>query len=74
VPVTPFHFGPGALITVASRGYVSFLAFCAANVLIDVESLYNMLTMQARIHTFLHTYAGATIAAGVVILGFYPAR
>lgn len=58
----------------ASRGHVSFLAFCAANVLIDVESLYNMITGQLRIHTFLHTYVGATLAALVVVLAFYPAR
>lgn len=74
MPITPFHFGPGGLITLASRGHVSFLAFCAANVLIDVESLYNMVTGQLRIHTFFHTYVGAMLAAVVVVLGFYPAR
>jgi len=74
VPITPFHFGPGALVTVATRGQVSFLAFCASNVLIDVESLYNMSTRAPRIHTFFHTYIGATLAAAVVIAGFYPAR
>ncbi len=74
MPITPFHFGPGALVTVVSRGYVSFLSFCAVNVLIDVESLYNMLTRAPRIHTFLHTYVGATLAAALVILAFHPAR
>ena len=74
MPVTPFHFGPGALVAVASRGSVSFLSFCAVNVLIDVESLYNMLSHQPRIHTFLHTYLGATLAAGLTILTFFPAR
>lgn len=74
MPITPFHFGPGGLITAASRGYVSFLAFCAANVLIDVESLYNMVTAQPRIHTFLHTYVGATLAAVLVVPGFLVAR
>ena len=57
-----------------SRGYVSFLAFCAANVLIDVESLYHMLTRAPRIHTFLHTYVGATLAAALVVAAFYPLR
>jgi hypothetical protein len=70
VPVTPFHFGPGGLIAVMSRGYVSFLAFCAANVLIDFESLHNMVTRQPRIHTYL----GATLAALVVVSGFYLLR
>lgn len=68
MPITPFHFGPGGLLTVATRGRVGFIAFCATNALIDVESLYNMLTHQPRIHTFLHTYMGSTLAAIAVIL------
>jgi membrane-bound metal-dependent hydrolase YbcI (DUF457 family) len=74
VPVTPFHFGPGVLFAAASRSKVSFLAFAATNVLIDVESLYNMLTGQPRIHTFFHTYLGSTLAAVVIVLGFLPVR
>jgi hypothetical protein len=74
VPITPFHFGPGALVAVASRSSVSFLAFAATNVLIDVESLYNMVTAQPRVHTFFHTYIGSTIAAALVVLAFIPCR
>lgn len=74
MPFTPFHFGPGALLSVVSPSRVSFLAFCAANVLIDVESLYSMLTRQPRIHAFFHTYVGASLAGLAVILIFIPAR
>ena len=74
MPFTPVHFGPGGLLAVATRDSVSFLAFCATNVLIDVESLYNMVTHQSRIHTFFHTYIGATLVAAVVVLAFLPAR
>jgi len=74
VPVTPFHFGPGALVSVASPRYVSFLAFCAVNVLIDVESLHNMLTHQVRIHTFFHTYLGASFVAVYMVALFIAAR
>jgi hypothetical protein len=74
VPVTPFHFGPGGFIAVASRRTISFLAFVAVNILIDVESLYHLLTHQPRIHTFLHTYVGASIAAAAIVLAFIPAR
>lgn len=74
MPITPFHFGPGALVAVASRSSVSFLAFAATNVLIDVESLYNMVTGQPRIHTFFHTYIGSTIAAALIVLAFLPCR
>jgi membrane-bound metal-dependent hydrolase YbcI (DUF457 family) len=72
--VTPFHFGPGALVSVASPKYVSFLAFCAVNVLIDVESLRNMLTHQIRIHTFFHTYLGASFVSAYVVALFIAAR
>ncbi len=69
MPVTPFHFGPGGLIHALAPRHVSFLSFCAANVLMDVEPLYFMLTSQYPLHRFFHTYVGATIAAiGTVAL------
>jgi membrane-bound metal-dependent hydrolase YbcI (DUF457 family) len=69
MPITPFHFGPGAAIHALAPKRVSFLAFCAANVLIDIEPLYYMLTGQERLHRFFHTYAGATLVAlGTVVL------
>src|SRR5215510_13781194 len=33
-----------------------------------------MVTAQPRIHTFFHTYLGATLAAAIVVIGFYPVR
>jgi membrane-bound metal-dependent hydrolase YbcI (DUF457 family) len=67
MPFTPFHFGPGALLHSAAPKHVSFLAFCGANVLVDVEPLYFMLTHQYPIHRFFHTYVGAAVAAGIVV-------
>jgi membrane-bound metal-dependent hydrolase YbcI (DUF457 family) len=74
MPFTPFHFGPGALIHSAAPKHISFLAFCAANVLVDVEPLYFMLTHQWPIHRFFHTYVGATVAAGFVVGAFVLVR
>jgi membrane-bound metal-dependent hydrolase YbcI (DUF457 family) len=74
VPFTPFHLGPGALVHSAAPKHISFLAFCGANVLVDVEPLYFMLTHQYPIHRFWHTYIGATVAAGVVVALFALAR
>lgn len=34
-----------------------------ANVLIDIEPLYYMLTHQERLHRFFHTYVGASLVA-----------
>ena len=67
MPFTPFHFGPGALVHSAAPKHISFLAFCGANVLVDVEPLYFMLTHQWPIHRFFHTYVGATVAAAIVV-------
>ena len=74
MPFTPFHFGPGALVHSAAPKHISFLAFCGANVLVDVEPLYFMLTHQWPIHRFFHTFVGATVAAAIVVGVFAPIR
>jgi membrane-bound metal-dependent hydrolase YbcI (DUF457 family) len=74
VPITPFHFGPGAAIHAIAPKRVSFLAFCAANVLIDVEPLYFMLTRQYPLHRVFHTYVGATAVAVATVALFLVAR
>ena len=63
MPIRPFHFGPGAAIHAAAPRYVSFLAFCAVKVLMDIEPLYYILTRQYPLHRFFHTYVGASIVA-----------
>jgi membrane-bound metal-dependent hydrolase YbcI (DUF457 family) len=70
MPFTPFHFGPGALLQTAAPRHVSFLGFCAANVLIDTEPLYFMLTGQDPLHRFFHTYVGATLAMAATVAIF----
>ena len=61
MPITPFHFGPGAALHAVAPKHVSFLAFCAANVVIDVKSLVNLVQRREPVHAFLHTYVGATL-------------
>jgi membrane-bound metal-dependent hydrolase YbcI (DUF457 family) len=74
MPVTPFHFGPGALVHGLAPRYVSFLSFCAANVLIDVEPGYYMLTGQFPLHRFLHTIVGATLIIAAIVVLFSAVR
>jgi membrane-bound metal-dependent hydrolase YbcI (DUF457 family) len=74
MPITPFHFGPGALAHAVAPKHVSFLSFCAANVLIDFESLYNLVLQRHPVHAFFHTYVGATLVVGAVILFFLGLR
>ncbi len=46
MPFTPFHFGPAGAIHVLAPRHVSFIAFCACNVFIDVESRHYLVTRQ----------------------------
>ena len=74
MPITPFHFGPGAALQAIAPRHISFLAFCAANVLIDVESLYNLVHHRHPVHAFFHTYVGATLAALGIVAAFWLLR
>lgn len=67
LPFTPLHFGYGALIHAAAPRRISFLAFCAVNVAIDLEPLYYMTTGQYPLHRFFHTLPGAGLAAATVL-------
>ena len=65
MPVTPFHLGPGVLAKAAAPQAVSFVAFTAANVAIDVESVVNLLLGRFPVHAALHTLGGA-LAVGAL--------
>lgn len=74
MPVTPFHFGPGAALHAVAPRQISFLSFCAANVFIDCESLYNLVQGHYPVHAFFHGYLGATLMALAVVLMFVAVR
>lgn len=64
MPFTPFHFGPGLAIKGLIPNQFSLSMFALANVAMDVEPLYRMWRVQAPIHGFSHTLAGAALIAG----------
>lgn len=74
MPFTPFHFGPGAVINALAPKHVSFLVFCMANVVMDIEPLYYMVTDQYPLHRFFHTYIGAALIAAITLIGFVSAK
>jgi hypothetical protein len=74
MPVTPFHFGPGVAVHAIAPKHISFLSFCSANVLMDIEPLYFMLTRQYPLHRFLHTYIGASVIIVATVVLFALAR
>ena len=61
------------MVHAAAPKHVSFLAFCAANVVIDIEPLHYMLTGQFPLHRFFHTYVGATLILLVTVALFLAA-
>ena len=74
MPVTPFHFGPGALLHAVAPRWVSFIAFSAANGVVDLEPAYYMFTGQFPLHRFMHTLTGATCGWLVVLASFLLIR
>ena len=52
---------------------ISFLAFAAANVLVDIEPAWFMLTGQHPLHRFFHTGIGAMLAAAATVALFAAA-
>jgi hypothetical protein len=58
MPITPFHFGPGAAIHSLAPKRIRFAAFCAANCLWRIISLGD-----------LHLYCLLAGLVGAAILG-----
>ena len=68
MPFTPLHLGFGTIIKAILPNSFNFSAFALTQIIIDVESLYNLLNRKWPVHAFLHTYVGASIVALLVIL------
>jgi len=67
MPFTPFHFGP-ALLFVALFGYLDFLTFIIANVIVDFEPFLVLsfdldLRYDYPIHSFFHIFIGGSLVA-----------
>lgn len=62
MPVTTFHFGPGALLKALAPRWISLLAFVTAQVVLDLESGYHLLRQEWPIHRQLHSLVLAGLA------------
>jgi hypothetical protein len=69
MPITPFHFGPGALLASAAPGRISWTVFALANVLIDLEPIGLFFLIGDPAHPWLHTVPGALAVAVVAATG-----
>ena len=62
MPVTPFHFGPGLALKGVAAPVFSWSAFAAAQVLIDCETIYYLISREYPVHRFFHSFLGAAVA------------
>lgn len=65
MPFTPLHLGPGLLLKAAFGNRLSLRTFALVQVVIDVESLFNIARHHSPVHGPLHSFVG-TFAVGVV--------
>ncbi len=72
MPLTPFHLGPGAACKAIVPAHFSFMLFGFSQLVIDVESAYNLLLNRYPVHTFLHSYLGASVILVPVVLAGRP--
>lgn len=74
MPFTPFHFGPGAAISLPLNRYLDIPAFLLANVAVDIEPLMVMLfRLSYPLHGYAHSFLGAALVcviSGFVLYGF----
>ena len=63
MPFTPLHLGPGILLKAVFQGFFSLIIFGWAQVLMDLQPLFVMITGIGNLHGFSHTYIGATLIA-----------
>lgn len=63
MPFTPYHMGPGILLKALLQGSFSLMVFGWAQILMDLQPLFAMVSGIGRLHGFSHTYVGATLIA-----------
>ena len=61
MPITPFHFGPGALVKAIAPRHFSFTVFAFSQLLIDLEPIGFFIFSGVPVHPYLHTYLGAAL-------------
>lgn len=63
MPFTPLHMGPGILIKSVLQGSFSLMVFGWAQIVMDLQPLFVLITGEGHLHGFSHTYIGATLLA-----------
>jgi membrane-bound metal-dependent hydrolase YbcI (DUF457 family) len=69
MPFTPFHFGPGFLISLMFLSFIDIPTFLIASVIIDIEPfLVLVFHLNYPLHGFFHSFLGGFIAAALLAM------
>ena len=64
MPFTPFHFGPGLLISLTFLSFIDIPTFLIASVIVDIEPfLVLVFDLNYPLHGFFHSFLGGFIVA-----------
>ena len=63
MPFTPFHMGPGIFVKAILQGSFSLMVFGWAQIIMDIQPLFVLITGEGHLHGFSHTFIGATLLA-----------
>jgi membrane-bound metal-dependent hydrolase YbcI (DUF457 family) len=75
MPVTPFHFGPSALIGLPLKRWIDIPVFVLANVVVDFEPLAVMVfQLNYPLHGYFHTLLIGGILGLLWGLAAYPLK
>ncbi len=65
MPFTPFHMGPGILIKALLQSSFSLMVFGWAQIVMDIQPLWVLITGNGHLHGFSHTFIGCALLAVV---------
>ncbi|NVK32289.1 MAG: hypothetical protein HWE20_14875 [Gammaproteobacteria bacterium] len=63
MPFTPFHMGLGIFTKALLQGSFSLMIFGWAQIVMDIQPLWVLITGEGHLHGFSHTYLGGTLLA-----------
>ena len=68
MPFTPLHMGPGIVLKLILQSSFSLMVFGWAQIVMDIQPLFVMITGEGHLHGFSHTYIGAVLLAAFAAL------
>ena len=63
MPFTPFHMGPGILVKAILQSSFSLMVFGWAQIVMDIQPLFVLISGEGHLHGFSHTFVGASLLA-----------